>query len=172
MCLYIRHTCANARRGSWIPWSWSKKQLSLVSCVMWTPGSHPDTSGSQGEFSFPFLAVYINWELSQPFHKLPFCSCEISTFISPVFTIILLDDISIAILGSSQTKRTTERFPEYPVFPVLHSSLASSTGLRTWVNPQHLRFHVFSCFVCRCVCVLHACLVPTEARRGRQILWN
>lgn len=28
------------------------------------------------------------------------------------------------------------------------------------------------CFICMCVCVLHAFLVPREARRENKVIWN
>lgn len=46
VCLCICHMHAVPEvgsRGLWFPCSWSKKQVSLVSCLMWMPGSKPET---------------------------------------------------------------------------------------------------------------------------------
>jgi hypothetical protein len=34
------------------------------------------------------------------------------------------------------------------------------------------QFHMYEYLACMCICVPCACLVPIEARRGHQILWN
>lgn len=81
-------------------------------------------------------ALWAAWcgcqEPNQRLWSQPLCSGETSPILYfPSLITVLLDDISIATLGSSQIERTAERFAEHPVLPVLCSTLVSSTSLRT-----------------------------------------